>query len=110
VQRELAKVEGVTVLIHDQACATELRRARKRGLAPSPKFKVVINERVCEGCGDCQVKSNCLSLQTIQTPFGPKTRIDEDSCNVDLSCLEGDCPAFTLVKIDTRARRDPVPR
>ncbi len=110
VQRELAKVEGVTVLIHDQACATELRRARKRGLAPSPTFKVVINERVCEGCGDCQVKSNCLSLQTIQTPFGPKTRIDEDSCNVDLSCLEGDCPAFTLVKIDTRERRDPVPK
>ncbi|MCU1454093.1 MAG: 2-oxoacid ferredoxin oxidoreductase [Acidimicrobiales bacterium] len=97
VQRELAAVRGVTVMIHDQACATELKRARKRGLAPKPIHRVVINERVCEGCGDCQTKSNCLSLQTVDTAFGPKTRIDEESCNVDLSCLAGDCPAFTLV-------------
>ncbi len=102
-QVRLASIEGVTVLIHDQICATELRRARKRGLAPTPKSKIVINERVCEGCGDCQVKSNCLALQTIDTPFGPKTRIDEDSCNVDASCLKGDCPAFGL--IDQRPRR-----
>src|SRR5581483_3665066 len=98
VQDELARLDGVTVLIHDQACATELRRARKRGLVARPTHAVVINERVCEGCGDCQTKSNCLSLQTVDTPFGPKTRIDPASCNVDLSCLAGDCPAFALVK------------
>lgn len=102
VQTELALLGGVTIMIHDQACATELRRARKRGRAPLPTFRVVINERVCEGCGDCQTKSNCLSLQTIDTDFGPKTRIDEGTCNVDLSCLAGDCPAFTLVKVDAR--------
>jgi len=102
VQSELAGVDGVTVMIHDQVCATELRRARKRGSAAEPRFKVVINERVCEGCGDCQRKSNCLSLQMIDTPFGPKTWIDQDSCNVDLSCLEGDCPAFAIVEVAGR--------
>jgi indolepyruvate ferredoxin oxidoreductase len=107
VQRELAQIKGVTVMIHDQVCATDLRRARKRGLAPKPGFKVVINERVCEGCGDCQVKSNCLSLQTVDTVFGPKTRIDQSTCNVDLSCLAGDCPAFTLVKVATENRVAP---
>jgi indolepyruvate ferredoxin oxidoreductase len=97
VQERLAAIGGVTALIHDQPCATELRRARKRGLAPTPRQRVVINERVCEGCGDCQVKSNCLSLQTVDTPLGLKTRIDEDTCNLDRSCLAGDCPAFSLV-------------
>jgi indolepyruvate ferredoxin oxidoreductase len=98
IQEELAAVDGVTALVHDQPCATELRRARKRGLVPMPTERVVINERVCEGCGDCQVKSNCLSLQTVDTPLGPKTRVDGDTCNFDTSCLKGDCPAFTLVK------------
>ncbi len=107
VQEELAAVDGVTVLVHDQQCATELRRARKRGFAPEPSERVVINERVCEGCGDCQVKSNCLSLQTVDTPLGPKTRIDEDSCNVDRACLKGDCPAFTLVKVRPGDHRHP---
>jgi indolepyruvate ferredoxin oxidoreductase len=105
IQKELAAVDGVTVLVHDQPCATELRRARKRGLAPMPAERVVINERVCEGCGDCQVKSNCLSLQTVDTPLGPKTRIDDDTCNFDTSCLKGDCPAFTLVKVEPRRSR-----
>ena len=107
VQEELAAVDGVTVLVHDQQCATELRRARKRGLAPPPAERVVINERVCEGCADCQVKSNCLSLQTVDTPLGAKTRIDDDTCNVDRSCLKGDCPAFALVKVRPRATQVP---
>ena len=108
VQEELAAVDGVTVLIHDQACATELRRARKRGVVARPKHAVVINERVCEGCGDCQTKSNCLSLQTVDTPFGPKTRIDAASCNVDLSCLAGDCPAFALVEVGPEPKAEIV--
>ncbi len=105
VQEELAAVDGVTVLVHDQPCATELRRKRKRGLAPVPAERVVINERVCEGCGDCQVKSNCLALQTVDTPLGPKTRVDEEACNFDRSCLKGDCPAFTLVRVGSRRSR-----
>ena len=108
VQEELAALDGVTVLIHDQACATELRRARKRGLVARPRHTVVINERVCEGCGDCQTKSNCLSLQTVDTPFGPKTRIDAASCNVDLSCLAGDCPAFALVEVSSESTTEVV--
>ncbi len=105
VQRELREVEGVSVLIYEQTCATEKRRRRKRGLAEDPKRFAVINPLVCEGCGDCSVASNCLSVEPLETEFGRKRKINLSSCNKDFSCLEGFCPSFVTVEGATRKKK-----
>jgi indolepyruvate ferredoxin oxidoreductase len=106
IQRELRDITGVTILIYAQTCATEKRRRRKRGLMEDPNRFVVINDLVCEGCGDCSVESNCLSVIPKETPFGRKRQIDQNNCNKDFSCVNGFCPSFVTIEGGERRRGD----
>ena len=98
VQKLLREVAGCTVIVYDQTCATEKRRRRKRGTLATPARTVVINELVCEGCGDCSVQSNCLSVEPLETEFGRKRQINQNTCNKDFSCVKGFCPSFVTVE------------
>jgi indolepyruvate ferredoxin oxidoreductase len=98
IQRQFREIKGTTVIIYDQTCATEKRRRRKRGSLVDPARRVVINELVCEGCGDCGVQSNCLSVEPLETEFGRKRQINQSTCNKDMSCLKGFCPSFVTVE------------
>ena len=105
IQREFREIKGTTAIIYDQTCATEKRRRRKRGTAVDPAKRVVINELVCEGCGDCSVKSNCLSVEPLETEFGRKRTINQSTCNKDMSCLKGFCPSFVTVEGGTLKKK-----
>ena len=98
VQRELREVKGTSALIYDQTCASEKRRRQKRGTLVDQNIRAMINEQVCEGCGDCSVKSNCVSVVPLDTEFGTKRRINQSSCNKDISCVKGFCPSFVTIE------------
>src|SRR5947207_5666740 len=108
VQRELREIGGVTAIVYDQTCAAEKRRRRKRGRFPDPPQRVVINDLVCEGCGDCSAKSNCLSVVPVETEFGRKRAIDQSSCNKDFSCVKGFCPSFVTVEGGSLRKRKAI--
>lgn len=108
IQRELREIPGVTAIVYEQTCAAEKRRRRKRGSMPDPDRRLFINPRVCEGCGDCSVQSNCIAVEPLPTRFGTKRRINQSACNKDFSCVKGFCPSF--VEIDGPVLRKPDPR
>jgi len=105
VQKEFRTIKGVTVIVYDQTCAAELRRRRKCGIVEMPNKRVYINKAVCEGCGDCSVQSNCLSVMPVATPYGTKRAIDQSGCNRDFTCVEGFCPAFVTLEGATPRRK-----
>jgi indolepyruvate ferredoxin oxidoreductase len=107
IQREFREIKGTTVIIYDQTCATEKRRRRKRGTMIDPAERVVINELVCEGCGDCSVQSNCVSVEPLETEFGRKRQINQSSCNKDMSCVNGFCPSFVSVQGGSLKKKTP---
>ncbi|MCI5059538.1 MAG: indolepyruvate ferredoxin oxidoreductase family protein [Alphaproteobacteria bacterium] len=98
IMKECQETEGTTVIIYDQTCAAEKRRRRKRGLYPDPPKRIIINEAVCEGCGDCSVQSNCVAVQPVETEYGRKRKINQSMCNKDFSCLKGFCPSFVSIE------------
>jgi indolepyruvate ferredoxin oxidoreductase len=110
LQRQLREMKGVSAIVYEQTCATEKRRRRKRGLMADPDKRLFINPAVCEGCGDCSVQSNCISILPLETEFGRKRKIDQSTCNKDYSCVKGFCPSFVTVegaKIAVRSSGDP---
>lgn len=114
IQKQMRELPGVTILLYDQTCASEKRRRRKRGTFPDPAKRVMINDLVCEGCGDCSVKSNCISVEPLETEFGRKRAINQSSCNKDFSCVKGFCPSFVTIegghlrKPEKSAKADPA--
>jgi indolepyruvate ferredoxin oxidoreductase len=105
IQKKFRTIKGVSVIVYDQTCAAELRRRRKRGIVAMPSKRVYINKAVCEGCGDCSVQSNCLSVMPVSTPYGTKRAIDQSGCNRDFTCVEGFCPAFVTLEGATPRRK-----
>ena len=108
IQKELRETDGCTVIIYDQTCAAEKRRRRKRGTFPDPDKRVFINDAVCEGCGDCGVQSNCVSVEPLETEFGRKRQINQSSCNKDFSCVKGFCPSFVTLSGGTPHKARPT--